>query len=150
MKSFCTTCNYYDFEKVRSLYRNLCTHVYRGSVIPTAAVGLKIHIFVVANMSAKQTSVSRRVELVRYRNRSPRASGVKRGANVWKNILDDICDQCSLHGLNHIIRNDRSTGEKSVLRFLERIFFSYIISSLGDGLLAFITCTVNCINCLVR
>lgn len=65
-------------------------------------------------MSAKQTSVSRRVEQVRFRNRSPRASGVKRRANVWKNILDDICDQCSLHGLNHIIRDDRSTGEKSV------------------------------------
>lgn len=65
-------------------------------------------------MSAKQTSVSRRVELVRFRKKSLHASSVKRHANVWKNILDDICDQCSLHGLNHIIRDDRSTGEKSV------------------------------------
>lgn len=70
--------------------------------------------------SAKQTSVSRRVEQVRFRNRSPRASGVKRRANVWKNILDDICDQCSLHGLNHIIRDDRSTGEKSVFELKKK------------------------------
>ncbi|CAI6366721.1 unnamed protein product [Macrosiphum euphorbiae] len=61
------------------------------------------------------SSLSRRVDLVRFRNRSSHVSGAKRRANnVWKNVLEDICDQCSLHGLNHIIRKDRSPVEKSV------------------------------------
>lgn len=71
-------------------------------------------------MSAKQTSVSKRVEQVRFRNRSRLKSGIKRRANVWKNILNDICDQCSLHGLNHIIRDDRSTGEKLVFELKKK------------------------------
>ncbi|XP_060864321.1 pickpocket protein 19-like [Metopolophium dirhodum] len=71
-------------------------------------------IFIVSMTCPSQSSMSRRVDLVRFRNRSSRVSDVKRRANnVWKNVLDDICDQCSLHGLNHIIRNDRSTVEKA-------------------------------------
>lgn len=62
------------------------------------------------------SSVSRRVADVRFRNKSTKIEGsdARRRANVWKKILDDVCDQCSLHGLNHIVGKDRSTGEKSV------------------------------------
>jgi len=64
------------------------------------------------------SSVSKRVADVRFRNKSSQfgRSDAGRRANVWKKILDDVCDQCSLHGLNHIVGKDRSTGEKSVSR----------------------------------
>ncbi|VVC27973.1 Epithelial sodium channel [Cinara cedri] len=61
-------------------------------------------------------SMSKRAEIVRKRKKLPKFGEPNdvedRGRTVWKNILDDVCDQCSLHGLNHIIREDRSTGEK--------------------------------------
>lgn len=60
------------------------------------------------------SSVSKRVELVRFRNKLPRSNEVyvKKNQTMWKNILEDVCDQCSVHGLNHIIKKDRSPGEK--------------------------------------
>lgn len=71
------------------------------------------------------SSVSRRVAQIQFRNKSSQRDGTnaERRANVWKKILDDVCDQCSLHGLNHIVGKDRSAGEKSVLRLHKRILF---------------------------
>ncbi|XP_022173790.1 pickpocket protein 19-like [Myzus persicae] len=78
------------------------------------------------------SSVSRRVADVRFRNKSTKIEGsdARRRANVWKKILDDVCDQCSLHGLNHIVGKDRSTGEKafwSVTVICAVLFATYAI-----------------------
>lgn len=70
-------------------------------------------------------TVSKRVDLVRSRNKPQRpATGKRRRGDkdratttVWKKMLMDVCDQCSLHGLNHIVNEDRSTGERSVTVF---------------------------------
>lgn len=90
----------------------------RRSYITCTAVS--VIYFIISMTCPNQTSMSKRVDLVRFRNKSCRLSGMKRRANVWKNVLDDICDQCSLHGLNHIIRNDRSTVEKLVYNTWEK------------------------------
>jgi len=91
-------------------------------------------VCVVMSYSGKTlSSVSRRVADVRFRNKSSQLGGPDTGrrANVWKKILDDVCDQCSLHGLNHIVGKDRSTGEKSVsTRKTENITISINIEML--------------------
>lgn len=71
------------------------------------------------------SSVPSRVAHIRFRNKASQRNrtDAERRANVWKKILDDVCDQCSLHGLNHIVGKDRSAGEKSVLRLHKRILF---------------------------
>ncbi|KAE9526506.1 hypothetical protein AGLY_013154 [Aphis glycines] len=78
------------------------------------------------------SSVSRRVAHIRFRNKASQRdrTDAERRANVWKKILDDVCDQCSLHGLNHIVGKDRSAGEKafwSVTVICAMLFATYAI-----------------------
>ncbi|XP_050430726.1 pickpocket protein 19-like [Adelges cooleyi] len=58
------------------------------------------------------SSVARRVKLCRLRNNISKPKVVNNNS-VWKNILEDVCSQCSVHGLNHITKKDRSLKEKT-------------------------------------
>lgn len=103
--------------------------------------------------STMSLTVSKRVDLVRSRNKPQRpptgkrrhGGGKDRATTVWKKMLMDVCDQCSLHGLNHIVNEDRSTGERSVSAPVHRITeFGAHVAVRRPYHTVKVVCTVQC------